>query len=235
MSDDAVLFELRGVGKNYAGGEGLKPISVLRDVHLEVRRGESVAIVGPSGSGKTTLLNILGTLDRPDTGQVLLEGKDLGALDEAGLAKVRNRQIGFMFQSHFLLPHLTVMENVLVPTLPLDDGPVRSGAPERARRLLDRVGLGDRVGHRPGQLSGGECQRVAVVRALINQPGILLADEPTGPLDRAASRELAALLRGLNQEEKVTLIVVTHSVELAREMGRVVEFVDGHLQEGVHA
>ena len=235
MPGDALVYELRGVGKQYAGTEDAKPVPVLRDVDLRVVRGESVALVGPSGSGKTTLLNILGTLDRADTGQVLLDGRDLGALDEAGLARVRNREIGFVFQSHHLLPHLTVMENVLVPTLPSEDVEARAGAPERARRLLARVGLADRTGHRPGQLSGGECQRVAVVRALINQPKILLADEPTGALDHANARSLAGLLRDLNREEGVTLIVVTHSRELAQGMGRVVEFGEGRLREGAGA
>jgi lipoprotein-releasing system ATP-binding protein len=235
MPGNEVLFELHGVGKNYAGAEGGKPVSVLRDVELTVRRGESVALVGPSGSGKTTLLNILGTLDRADQGKVLLDGQDLGSLDEAGLAEVRNRQIGFVFQSHHLLPHLTVLENVLVPTLPMAEGAVRAAAPDRARLLLKRVGLGDRLGHRPGQLSGGECQRVAVVRAMINQPKILLADEPTGALDRTSSRGLAALLKELNREDGVTLIVVTHSMELAKEMGRVLEFGDGQLREGGQA
>lgn len=233
MPGDDVLFELRGVGKSYQGAEGGKPLPILRGVDLQVRRGESVAVVGPSGSGKTTLLNILGTLDRPDAGSIRLDGVDLVGLDEAGLARVRNRQIGFVFQSHHLLPHLTVLENVLVPTLPLEDGAARDGAPERARQLLERVGLGERLGHRPGQLSGGERQRVAVVRALINRPKILLADEPTGALDRASARELATLLRELNREEGVTLIVVTHSGELAQEMGRVLEFIDGTLREGV--
>lgn len=235
MPGDAELFELQGVGKSYAGNDGGAPLSILRGVQLKVRRGESVAIVGPSGSGKTTLLNILGTLDRPDTGRILLEGQDLGSLDDAGLARVRNRKIGFVFQSHFLLPHLTVLENVLVPTLPLEDSNVKTTASDRAKRLLGRVGLGDRLGHRPGQLSGGERQRVAVVRALINQPEILLADEPTGALDQASARELAALLRDLNKEEKVTLIVVTHSLELAREMGRVLEFGQGVLREEVRS
>ncbi|MGE4180094.1 MAG: ABC transporter ATP-binding protein [Limisphaerales bacterium] len=232
MPADADLYQLRGVGKNYAGAEGGAVVRVLRDVDLTVARGEAVALVGPSGSGKTTLLNILGTLDRADSGQVLLEGQDLGALDEAGLAAVRNRKVGFVFQSHHLLPHLTVLENVLIPTLPLEDGAVRTAAPDRARKLLARVGLGDRVGHRPGQLSGGECQRVAVVRAMINQPRILLADEPTGALDHTNARELSALLRELNREEGVTLVVVTHSSELARDMGRVLVFSEGRLREG---
>lgn len=231
MPGNEVLYELQGVGRSYRGADGDKVLPILSGVDFRVFRGESMAIVGPSGSGKTTLLNILGTLDRADAGRVLLEGQDLGGLDEAGLARVRNRRIGFIFQAHHLLPHLTVIENVLVPTLALQDAELRQSAPERARRLLARVGLGERMGHRPGQLSGGECQRVAVVRALINRPAILLADEPTGALDRKSARELSQLLRDLNREEQVTLIVVTHSMELAREMGRTLAFVEGVLRE----
>jgi len=231
MPGDEVLYELQGVGRSYRGSDEDKVLPILSGVDLRVCKGESVAVVGPSGSGKTTLLNILGTLDRADAGRVLLEGRDLGGLDEAALADVRNRRIGFIFQAHHLLPHLTVLENVLVPTLALKDAELRHSGPDRARRLLARVGLGERLGHRPGQLSGGECQRVAVVRALINRPAILLADEPTGALDRKSARELAELLRDLNREERVTLIVVTHSMELAREMGRTLAFVEGVLRE----
>ena len=237
MPADEAFLELIGVGKNYgqASEAASAPgsLAILRDVNLTVRRGEALAIVGPSGSGKTTLLNLLGSLDRPDAGRVRLGGQDLSALDEEGLARVRNRSIGFVFQLHHLLPHLTVLENVLVPTLALagDGGETRRSAPGRADRLLERVGLGDRLGHRPGQLSGGERQRVSVVRALINQPQLLLADEPTGALDQRSARELGRLLRELNQEEGVTLIVVTHSQELAREMGRVCELREGRLTE----
>lgn len=231
MPGDEAFLELAGVGRHYAGTGDGRPLAILADVNLRVARGGSVAIVGPSGSGKTTLLNLLGTLDRPDAGRLRLDGEDLAGLDEEALARVRNRSIGFVFQSHHLLPHLTVLENVLVPTLATDDAGLVRGAPERAERLLKRVGLGERLGHRPGQLSGGERQRVAVVRALINRPKLLLADEPTGALDQRSARELGALLRELNREEGVTLVVVTHSVELAREMGRVVELVEGRLVE----
>jgi lipoprotein-releasing system ATP-binding protein len=199
----------------------------LRDVSLEIGRGESVAIVGPSGSGKSTLLNIMGTLDRPSSGQVLLDGRELNQLDDIQLAAVRNREIGFIFQSHHLLPQCTVLENVLVPTLANKDAALRNGALERAKRLLEKVGLGARLTHRPGQLSGGERQRVAVVRALINQPKLLLADEPTGALDRASAQNLADLLVQLNREEGVTLIVVTHALDLAKRMGRLLELRDG--------
>jgi predicted ABC-type transport system involved in lysophospholipase L1 biosynthesis ATPase subunit len=202
---------------------------VLKGVSLEVKRGESLAIIGPSGSGKSTLLNIIGTLDRATSGEVSLGGQDLNKLDDEQLASVRNRQIGFVFQSHFLLPQCSVMENVLVPTLAAVDGGSRAGAPERAERLLKRVGLAERMTHRPGQLSGGERQRVAVVRALINQPQLLLADEPTGALDRASAEQLAQLLLELNREEGVTLIVVTHALDLAHKMGRVLELKDGAL------
>ncbi len=223
------LLQLTDVSRRYESPAGAEAVSVLRDITLEIERGESVAIVGPSGSGKSTLLNIIGTLDRPSTGQVLLDGQDLSRLDDIQLAAVRNREIGFIFQAHHLLPQCTVMENVLVPTLANRDARLRDGAAERAERLLERVGLGARRTHRPGQLSGGERQRVAVVRALINQPKLLLADEPTGALDRASAQNLADLLVQLNREENVTLVVVTHALDLARRMGRVLELRDGRL------
>ena len=226
------LLKLTGVSKSYAATAGEDALPVLRNVSLDVARGESLAIIGPSGSGKSTLLNIIGTLDRATGGEVVLDGQDLGALDELALATVRNRQVGFIFQSHHLLPQCTVLENVLVPTLANGDRALRDEAPARAERLLKRVGLEPRIHHRPGQLSGGERQRVAVVRALINQPKLLLADEPTGALDRAAADNLAQLLLELNREENVTLIVVTHALDLARRMGRVVELRDGALVEG---
>ena len=199
-------------------------MQVLRNVDLEVRRGESIAIVGPSGSGKSTLLNIIGTLDRPSAGQVFLDGKDLSQLDDAQLAQVRNLQIGFIFQSHHLLPHCNVLENVLVPTLV-----TKNDRTERAHKLLERVGLAHRLTHRPGQLSGGERQRVAVVRALINEPKLLLADEPTGSLDRASAAELGQLLVELNREQGLTLILVTHALDLAQRMGRRFEIRRGEL------
>ena len=212
------ILRLAGVSKSY------DDVAVLRNVNLDLRRGEPVAIVGPSGSGKSTLLNIVGTLDRPSAGQVFLDGQDLSGLDEVKLAEVRNRQIGFVFQSHHLLPHCNVLENVLVPTLI-----TRTDQSARARKLLERVGLGHRLTHRPGQLSGGERQRVAVVRALINEPKLLLADEPTGSLDRAAATELGQLLVELNREQGLTLIVVTHATDLAQRMGRQLEIRNGEL------
>src|SRR5436189_6246117 len=227
----ALLLKLENVSKNYRAAEGSAPVPVLRDVSLEVSPGESLSIIGPSGSGKSTLLNIIGTLDHADAGKVWLGDKDLGAQDELVLAAIRNREIGFIFQAHHLRPHCTVWENVLVPTLAEKSSSSTNGAEQRAERLLKRVGLDHRSHHRPGQLSGGERQRVAVVRALINQPKLLLADEPTGALDRASADGLSQLIRELNREENVALIVVTHSLDLARQMQRVFELKAGDLNE----
>lgn len=223
MPDPAPILELSGVTKSYRSPGGVET-PVLRGVDLAVAPGASLAISGPSGCGKSTLLNIIGTLDRPSAGKVSLAGRDLTALSEAELSDVRSRVIGFVFQLHHLLPQCSILENVLVPTL---TGRSPEGAPDRARKLLERVGLGARLGHRPGQLSGGECQRAAVVRALINRPQLLLADEPTGSLDRASAEALAQLLGELNREEGVALVLVTHSPDLARRAGRVLELRDG--------
>ena len=233
------LLKLANVSKRYESADGAPSVSVLDNVSLEVSEGESLAIVGPSGSGKSTLLQIIGTLDRPTSGTVVLNGRDLNSLEELELAQVRNREIGFVFQAHYLLPQCTVMENVLVPTLANSKSqPSAPGteAPEtRASRLLKRVGLSERASHRPGQLSGGERQRVSVVRALINQPRLLLADEPTGSLDHASAQQLGQLLMELNREEGVSLIVVTHARELAQRMQRVLAITDGHLAEANRA
>jgi|SRR5437899_2517265 len=240
MSSAPLLLKLVDVTRRYESPDSAAPITILNGVSLEVARGESLSIIGPSGSGKSTLLHIIGTLDRPTNGAVLLNEQDLSRLDDRQLASVRNRNIGFVFQAHYLLPQCTVLENVLVPTLAAKDGAAASSdsglrKPEspraRAERLLARVGLGGRLSHRPGQLSGGERQRVAVVRALINQPELLLADEPTGSLDHTSAQELAELLGELNREENVALIVVTHALELARRMSRVYELKDGRLQK----
>jgi lipoprotein-releasing system ATP-binding protein len=228
MDSGAVLLKLADVSKWYASAATGERLAILDHVDLEARQGESVAIIGPSGSGKSTLLNIIGTLDRPSSGQVFLQGKQVSGLSEADLAAVRNRQIGFIFQSHHLLPHCTVLENVLVPTLATNSR-AQSHAIEKGRKLLERVGLGQRLDHRPGQLSGGERQRVAVVRALINDPKLLLADEPTGSLDRASAAELGQLLVDINREEHVTLILVTHAPELAQRMGRALELRERRL------
>jgi lipoprotein-releasing system ATP-binding protein len=229
MASPGLLLKLTHVSRRYDSPNQSGALTVLNDVSLDVAQSESLAIVGPSGSGKSTLLHIIGTLDRPTSGSVALNGQDLGTLDDQQLAAVRNRQIGFVFQSHYLLPQCTVMENVLVPTLACAEAAARDGASERAGRLLKRVGLGERMSHRPGELSGGERQRVAVVRALINRPQLLLADEPTGSLDQTSARALGQLLLELNGEEGVTLIVVTHAQDLAGRMGRVLELRDARL------
>lgn len=231
----SMLLQVLNLSKCYAAPDG-GTLAVLNDISLTLDGGGSLAIVGPSGSGKSTLLQIIGTLDRPSQGRVLLDGADLSRLDDLALAKARGTEIGFVFQSHYLLPQCTVWENVLVPTLAArppskgEGGSHGESHESRARRLLKRVGLADRLHHFPGQLSGGERQRVAVVRALINRPKLLLADEPTGALDQTSAEALAQLLVELNREENVTLIVVTHSRELAGRMGRVVELKSGKLQ-----
>lgn len=235
MSSPAPLLKITALTKRYDTGSVEVP--VLNTVSLELNGGESLAIVGPSGSGKSTLLQIIGTLEQPTSGQVTLNGRDLGSLNDQQLAQVRNQEIGFVFQSHYLLPQCTAWENVLVPTLagnPGHQGDSSTTAPaesaeDRAKRLFDRVGLADRTTHFPGQLSGGERQRVAVVRALINQPQLLLADEPTGALDQHAADALGTLMVELNKEEKVTLVVVTHSMDLANRMQQVMKLESGRL------
>jgi ABC-type lipoprotein export system ATPase subunit len=202
---------------------------VLRDITLSISSSESLSIVGPSGSGKSTLLNLIGALDRPTSGQVVLDGDDLSQLDDTQLADLRNRKIGFVFQSHHLLPQCTVLENVLIPTLVHRENAGKSETAARGRQLLDRVGLSERIDHRPGQLSGGERQRAAVVRALINQPKLLLADEPTGSLDADASDELVRLLVELNKNQDVTIVMVTHDRSLASRMARTLMLKNGSL------
>ena len=227
MADTPALVQLENVTKTYPtpGGEGL---TVLDAVSLAIAAGESLAVVGPSGSGKSTLLNIIGTLDRPTAGRVLLDGRDLSDLGDDELAAVRSRRVGFVFQLHHLLPQCTALENVLVPAL-AGGGTVAPETEQRGKQLLARVGLADRMAYRPGHLSGGERQRVAVARALINQPALLLADEPTGSLDREASANLEQLLVEVNREEGVTLIVVTHASPLAAHMAQAMELRDGRL------
>jgi lipoprotein-releasing system ATP-binding protein len=204
-------------------------LNVLNGVDLAVKRGEAVVITGPSGSGKSTLLYIIGALDRPTGGEVRLLGQNPFTLGAAQLAHYRNENIGFVFQDHHLLPQCSVLENVLIPALA---GVGAGGEQEqRAQSLLERVGLKDRISHRPAQLSGGERQRVAVCRALINQPTLLLADEPTGNLDRATADSVGSLLLELNGEQNTMLICVTHSLELAERFPRQTELVDGKLVE----
>ncbi len=225
------MLELINVTKSYQTPGNSDGVCVLKNITLKVTKGQSLVIVGPSGSGKSTLLNIIGALDRPSEGRVLFDGKDLAELNEFELAGIRNRQIGFVFQLHHLLPQCTVLENVLVPTLAGKTHLSRKEIQERATNLLQRVGLKDHLLHRPGQLSGGQRQRVAVVRALINSPKLLLADEPTGSLDKDAAENIAELLVDLNRSEEVTLITVTHSLKLAELIGNVMELSDGLLRD----
>ena len=223
------MLELIHVAKKYKSPGDKQGLFVLKDITLKVEPGRSLVVVGPSGSGKSTLLNIMGTLDYPTGGQVLFDGQDLAALGQKELARIRNKQIGFVFQLHHLLPQCTVLENVLVPTLADKKRPSIKEIRDRAVQLLQRVGLKEFLLYRPGELSGGQRQRVAVVRALINRPKLLLADEPTGSLDKDSSENIADLLIELNHSEKVTLVVVTHSLSLAERMDRVMELSDGLL------
>ncbi|HYG75809.1 MAG TPA: ABC transporter ATP-binding protein [Planctomycetota bacterium] len=223
-------IQIQKICKRYESGADVREI--LRDLSLNVFAGKSVAIMGPSGSGKTTLLNILGTLDTPTSGSVDIFGTDPFKLSEPELARFRNINIGFVFQSHHLLPQCSVLENVLLPTVvngASADAIKGEGALPRAKRLLERVGLSARINDRPARLSGGERQRAAVVRALINGPRLLLADEPTGSLDHASADNIAALLAELKREEKVALVVVTHTLEVAQRMDLLFELRDGTL------
>ncbi len=213
------------VSKTYA--TRAEPLVVLRDVSLSLSLGDNLAIVGPSGCGKSTLLHLLGTLDQPSSGSITLKGQDPFALNERELAHFRSQNIGFVFQEHHLLPQLTVIENVLVPTLA--EGKPSAQLVARAQELLDRVGLAARLEHRPGELSGGERSRVAVARALIQKPCLLLADEPTGALDRTTAGVVGKLLIELQQQEQTMLVVVTHSLELAGMMQKQFELDEGKL------
>ncbi len=228
-----MLLELKNISKNFELPSGEGYTTVLRDISLQVSQGESVAVVGPSGSGKSTLLNILGTLDKPTSGVVTFAGQDLADLGDSDLSRIRNREIGFVFQLHHLLPQCTVLENVLIPTIPL--GLIKGDMEviDRAKSLLERVGLENHMDHFPAQLSGGEMQRVAVIRALINRPKLILADEPTGSLDRESSENLGQLLVKVNKEEGTALITVTHSAELARLMDQTFKLRDGTLENYV--
>ena len=207
------MLKATGVSKAYDTPRG--PLPVLDDVDVALAAGESLCVVGPSGSGKSTLLYILGTLERPTRGEVRLDGRDVHALPETELAAFRNREIGFVFQDHFLLPQLSVLENVLAPTLV---AAAKDDYAARARTLLERVGIGDRLAHRPAELSGGERQRTALARALVMRPRVLLCDEPTGNLDADSARVVADLILELHRAEPSVLVLVTHSAELAARL-----------------
>lgn len=227
MTDASSVLTVNGLYKSYPSSNG--GLEILRGVSLHMAPGEALAVVGPSGSGKSTLLYILGVLDAPTRGSVQLIDTDPHQLGAAEQAEFRNRRVGFIFQDHHLLPQCTVLENVLIPTLAFAG--TQPAAEERARSLLDRVGLSHRLTHRPSELSGGERQRVAVCRALINQPALVLADEPTGNLDRATADAVGSLLLELNREQHTILICVTHSQDLANRFPRRAELRDGVLYD----
>ena len=227
-----IQLECRHVSRCFMKPSGEGAAEVLKDVSLKVKKGDAVAVTGPSGSGKSTLLNIIGGLDKPTSGEILFSGSDLARKTDRDLARLRNREIGFIFQLHHLLPQCTVMENVLIPLLPMGLGHTEiEDARNRALALLERVGLGGHGDHFPGHLSGGEMQRAAVIRALINRPKLILADEPTGSLDKDSADRMGELLVELNREQETTLIVVTHSLELAGRMGQRYGLVNGILEK----
>lgn len=229
MSPDPLApLEARGLEKRFVGGDGSE-LHILRGVTLSLATGEAVAIVGASGAGKSTLLHILGALDRPNAGEVFLGGRPVASLDDEAMAAIRNRHVGFVFQFHHLLREFTALENVMMPALVADTDPRE--ARESARELLDAVGVRGRDGHKPRQLSGGEQQRVAVARALVNRPLVLLADEPSGNLDSQTSDRLHDLLFRLREERGLSMVIVTHNQDLARRADRVLHMTDGRLDE----
>jgi len=221
-----VRLQVEGLTKAF--GAGARTVPVLEGVSFVMESGEAVAVTGPSGAGKSTLLHVVGTLEPPDHGSVRIGDTDPFALPEPKMARFRNETIGFVFQDHHLLPQYTVLENVIMPTLAFGSG---SGAEARAKELLERVGLSHRLDHLPSELSGGERQRAAIARALINRPGLVLCDEPTGNLDATTARTVADLLLELHGQERNLLVVVTHSLELAGRFARRLELRDGKCSE----
>jgi len=226
MNDTTVVLAAEGLGKQVSSPEGT--LAILSDVSLSIRRGESVAIIGASGAGKSTLLALLAGLDEPTSGRALLAGNDLTTLDEDGRAAVRANHVGFVFQSFHLVPSLTAIENVMLPL----ELARRPDAREAAREVLGRVGLAERVGHYPRQLSGGEQQRVAIARAFVRQPDVLFADEPTGNLDATTGEKIMDLLFGLNRATQTTLVLVTHDRQLAARCDRVIRLEAGRVVPG---
>ncbi len=224
---EQLLYEITDLWKSYSNGT--RKVEVLKGINLTVGYGESMAVTGPSGVGKSTLMHILGLLDRPVSGRIMLDGVDVFQLGDTERARVRNRRVGFVFQFFQLLPEFSALENVIMPGLIAGQREV--DLEQRATTILEEVGLADRASHRPGELSGGEQQRVAIARALIMNPDVLLADEPTGNLDPETGQEIEVLLRNLNLLRKTTLIVVTHKESLAKAMSRRVGLVGGRLEE----
>ena len=220
------MLEARNISKSYPTPRG--PLPILTDISLTLKQGETISIVGPSGTGKSTLLYILGALEPPTSGVVTLDGRDPFTLSDKDLSAFRNKEVGFVFQDHCLLPQCSVLENVLIPTMvAAPDGDVQA----RAQQLLDQVGLSQRLDHRPAELSGGEKQRVAIARALIRGPKLLLCDEPTGNLDRHTATQVADLLLEINRASKTILVVVTHSTELAARFPKSFELTEGGLKQ----
>lgn len=227
------LIRLEDIRKTYHLGE--LDVPVLKGVSLAIDRGEMVALMGASGSGKTTLMNILGCLDRPTSGHYWLDGEEISRLSADGRALVRNSKIGFVFQNFNLLPRTTALENVLMPLSYAAADLSDREAQKRARALLERVGLGERLDHEPSQLSGGQQQRVAIARALVNHPPLLLADEPTGNLDSRTSEEILRMFQQLNAEEGITIILVTHDAHVAEHAKRVIHIRDGLIERGAYS
>ncbi|MDR0331454.1 MAG: ABC transporter ATP-binding protein [Chitinispirillales bacterium] len=224
-----MICELQNIVKEYPLPAGGGSLTILDGISLSIGKGESAAIVGPSGSGKTTLLHIAAGLDLPSSGSVLIDGSDISKMGERDLAATRNSKVGIVFQQHSLLPQCTLLENALMPTLPYRHKAGDAALRKRAVNLLERLGLQKRLSHFPKQLSGGELQRAALARALINRPIILCADEPTGSLDKAAALEMGRLLREINKEEGTALLLVTHSEKLSAEMDKTLELSGGKL------
>jgi ABC-type lipoprotein export system ATPase subunit len=222
------MIELKQVKKEYASPSGGPALIVLDGIDLSIDHGDSLAIMGPSGSGKSTLLNLIGTMDQPSSGEINFEGRNLNQLSDEELGTFRAQQVGFIFQDHRLLPQCTMLENVLLPTLTLQQKSSDEDL-ERARFLIDKVGLGERAGHFPAECSGGECQRIAVVRALINQPKLILADEPTGALDEQNARGLMQYLCELIQSENCSMVMVTHDAGMLEYTKRNVQIKSGKL------
>ena len=225
------FIQIQNLTKEYSEGPDRNAVQVFSNLSLSIERGKSLAIVGPSGSGKSTLLNLIGAMDRPTRGDILIDGKKISTFTEEESARFRNLSIGYIFQAHHLLPALTAVQNIMIPALAGHSDLKNQDLEDRANDLLKKVGLSHRANHLPGELSGGERQRVAVARALINQPQILLADEPTGALDQQNANVLIDLLIQLNQDFVTTLLVVTHSLELAKKMDLVWALKDGKLEE----
>jgi len=224
MSDDGCVIEAENLTKYFEMGE--VEVQALRGVTFKIKRGEMVSIMGPSGSGKSTLMNILGCLDIPTSGEYFLDGENVSHLSDDELSDIRNRKVGFIFQSFNLLPRISALQNVILPLRYAGANKLK----DRALTALEAVGLADRVHHRPNELSGGQQQRVAIARAIITEPSIIMADEPTGNLDSKSGKEIMDLLLNLNRESGTTLIIVTHSLEIAAQTGRVLRLRDGLLE-----